>query len=391
MRRRDKHGDRPPSILYLLTTSKSLVLVRGQLDYLVRHGFEVSLATSFEDSADSSQVDDGVHVFHIPFRRNPSLWADLQSLWAALRLIRKVRPDIVNASTPKAGLIGNVAAFLLRVPTRVYVVRGIRFETMKGRGRSILRFIEMLTMRLSTVVLFNSNSLRTLAVDDGVLPASRGVVLNPGSGNGVNIHKYDNLPAKQAARHTLNLDTSELVLGFVGRLTRDKGIEDLAYIWSQLRMERENLRLLLVGDFEEGDPVRPTVKDALLHDPRVTNIPWMNDPLTAYRSMDLLVFPSYREGLPNVPLEAQMSRLPVVAYSATGTVDALEHSVGGLTVPVGDVLDLHRAVSQLLSDDEERHRLGDGGRQWVADHFAQEKIWPQLLSLYQECLAHQIR
>ena len=390
----------PTRVLYLLTDEISSVLVRGQLGYLVEQGFDVTVATRLAQpveheaaSADGTRDsgvnrdsgvdwDPGVAVEHIAFVREPSPVADLRALWATVGLIRRVRPTIVNASTPKAGLLGMLGAWGCRVPVRVYVVRGFRFETAVGWRRRLFRSLEWVAMRCANHVVFNSRSLLAVAERERLVAVGRGGVIGGGSGNGIDVARFadDVLPTRADARRELDLPDDALVVGFVGRFTRDKGIADLIGAFTSTLRGSDGVWLLLVGQFEDGDPVPPEVRRAIESDDRIVTVPWLADPGIAYRAMDVLAFPSYREGLPNVPLEAQLCGIPVVAYEATGTVDAL--GLGGVLVPVGGVGEMASTLAELLDEPERRTAMGTAGAAWVADRFDRAALWDGLVERY---------
>ena len=260
-------GPQRTSVLYLLTDEISSVLVRGQLGYLVEAGFDVTVATRLSDPAQpdpsGDKWDAGVTVEHLPFVREPSPVADLRALWATIRLIRRLRPTIVNASTPKAGLLGMLAAWLCRVPVRVYVVRGFRFETATGWRRRLFRSLEWVAIRCANHVMFNSRSLMAVGEREGLIEPGRGEVIGGGSGNGIDVARFadDVLPTRDEAREQFGLPADATVVGFVGRFTRDKGIADLIEVFTSTLRERPDVWLLLVGQFEDGDPVPPAVRD----------------------------------------------------------------------------------------------------------------------------------
>jgi glycosyltransferase involved in cell wall biosynthesis len=393
------NAERSTRVLYLLTDEISRVLVRGQLGHLVEHGFDVTVATRLSEPvgafsaasvpASSNGWDHGVAVEHLPFVREPSPIADLRVLGATIGLIRRVRPAIVNASTPKAGLLGMLAARVCRVPVRVYVVRGLRFETAAGWRRRLFRRSEWVAMRCANHVVFNSRSLLAVAERERLVPAGRAEVIGGGSGNGIDVARFgpDVLPARSDARRDLGLPPDARVVGFVGRFTRDKGIADLIDGFRSMLSERADVWLLLVGQFEQGDPVSADVRRVIESNDRIVIVPWLADPGVAYRAMDVLAFPSYREGLPNVPLEAQLCGVPVVAYAATGTVDAVGDGVGGVLVPVGAVEALAAALAELLDDPVRRQAIGDRGSEWVVERFDQRSLWNRLVDRYRSWLS----
>ncbi|TVR22118.1 MAG: glycosyltransferase family 1 protein [Ilumatobacter sp.] len=372
-----------PRILYLLTDELSRLLVRGQLGFLQGEGFEVTVASRWaapDQPADG--WDEGVDLRHLPFRREPAVLDDLRALRATVALIREVRPDIVNASTPKAGLIGMMAAWLCRVPVRVYVVRGLRVETARGLKRALLWSLERVALACASRVIFNSRSLLRTAERQRLIRPGRGEVLGAGSGNGIDVTRFDeNTVSTAEARIELGLAPDIPVIGFVGRLTNDKGVADLVHAFNMVLETGLDLQLLLVGGFEQGDPLSNDVRAEIESHPRICHVGWLADPTAAYRAMDLLAFPSYREGLPNVPIEAQLCGVPVVGYAATGTVDAVKHPQG--LVPVGHVAGLAGKIRCCL---EGKHPAADELRDWVIEKFDRTRVWNELASNYRQWL-----
>ncbi len=378
-----------PEILYLLTAEISKVLVRGQLDALDAAGFDVTIGVGLDSG--TSDVpgqgwDEAPEIHHVPFRRQPSPLADLRALRATIRLIREVEPDIVNASTPKAGLLGMAAARWCRVPVRVYHLRGLRFETTTGWRRRLLILLERGAAGLATNVIVNSESARQAAGAAGIGRRHPPVVIGVGSGNGIDVDRYalSNQVSRDATRAELGVPQNAVVLGFIGRLTRDKGIVDLLDVFEQLTNERRGLHLLLVGDVEPGDPVGPEAEQRIDDRDDVTHVPWVPDTSVLYPALDLLVFPSAREGLPNVPLQAQSASVPVVAYAATGTTDAVGDGVSGVLVESGDRSGLTDVVRSLVDDPERRTELGAAGPDWVRARYAQDAFWSELIATYRK-------
>jgi glycosyltransferase involved in cell wall biosynthesis len=368
------------AVLYLLTTDTSSVLVRGQLDHLAAAGWSVIVGVRRDRGA---AFDTSAQVVDVPFVREPSLLHDVIALAHVLRLIRTIRPDVVNASTPKAGLLGMLGAWLLRVPRRVYVVRGLRFETATGVRRSLYRNVERVAAWCATDVVFNSRSLRDVAVRNGIARRSHTAVLAGGSGNGVDPARFADLPSRADARTALGIRADATVVGFVGRFTRDKGLSDAVHAFRAIAASRPHLVLLLVGDLEQGDRPDDATISAITTDPRVVRTGWLLDLRVAYAAMDVLVFPSFREGLPNAPLEAQLCGVPVVGYAATGTVDAVLDGTSGVLVPTGRRDDLAGALARVVDDDVERHEMGAAGARWVREQFAPERVWDALVHTYE--------
>lgn len=378
-------GERP-RILYLITNQISSRFLRGQLGYLIAHGYDVTVATNLEGRDGSELFDEGVEVVAIPYEREPHPLADIRALIATIALIRRVRPSLVNASTPKAGLLGTFAAYLCRVPSRVYVVRGLRLETATGWQRRSYHLMERVAMGCATVVLFNSASLRAAAEQRGLLKAKEGRLLGAGSGNGINLERLAHRPLRDAARRELGLESSDHVVGYVGRLRRDKGLPDLVDAFTQLARQRPTLRLLLVGSIEKGDPLDAETTRKIECDARVIVHPWLDDIGPVFSAIDVLAFASYREGMPNAVLEAQACGLPVAGYAATGTIDAVPPDLRRFLVPPGDVDALASAIASLIDSPATAAAAGARAQRWVEQEFRQDAQWRRLEQLYEELL-----
>lgn len=369
-----------PQIVYLVTSSLSSRLMTGQHTFLADAGYRVAVGVGLiADAVGQAGFDAGVEVVDLGFRRPVAPVADLRSLLRTIRFLLRLRPDHVNVSTPKAAMIGMLAAWLTRVPHRVYVVRGLRYETMVGNGRRFFQTVERLVMKLADDVVFNSQSLLDVAVADGLIAEPRGRVLAGGSGNGIDVTRFDD--AFGGGRRID--DPMSPVLGFVGRLTADKGLGELVELFERIAQERPGARLLVVGGFEEDDPVDNESWRFIEHDPRVEHVGWSDDVATAYRSMDVLVFLSKREGLPNVPMEAQASGVPVVGFAATGTVDAVLEGRNGALAPIGDLDSIIERLNDLLDTPGRYEETSRASRAFVVERFARERVWDSLLEVYE--------
>jgi glycosyltransferase involved in cell wall biosynthesis len=371
-------------VLYLMTDEMSSKLVRGQLDYLSLQGFNVHAAAGCVRGTSPRGFDESASVARLPFVREPSLRHDLAALASTIGLIRRVRPDVVNASTPKASMIGLIAARLCGVPVRVWVIRGLRYETVKGWRGCLLRVLDRIAGRCATHVVANSNSVLSVAVRDGILRKGTGEVIRFGSGNGIDLSRFKPSEDRTPVRNEFGLSPDARVIGFVGRLTRDKGVEDLIEVFGAVSAAIPNSQLLIVGTFEVGDAPARSIQTRIDGDDCIIHVPWLDDPAMAYCAMDLLIFPSYREGLPNVPIESQACGVPVLAYASTGTTDALKQGVGGRLVPTGDRLGLAKEAGTLLADEKQLETLGANGRNWVAERFSQRLIWAEIADRYLE-------
>lgn len=367
-------------------------LLRGQAAFLERMGFDVQIICSPGDDLETARRREGFVAVGIPMSRNISPLLDLMALARLYRFFRKSRLEIVNAGTPKAGLLGMLAARAARVPVRVYTLRGLRLETTSGWKRPILNLAERLTASSAHRIVCASESLRRRYLELGLAPESKTAVLAAGSSNGVDCERFHPDMASSSKtsdlRRRLDIPAGALIIGFVGRLTRDKGIEDLLRVFeTRIAPYLGDCRLLIVGDFETGDPVMPDVSQELHRHPRIVMVGMVKDSAPYYGLMDVLAFPSYREGFPNAPLEAAASAVPVAAYAATGTVDAVVHATTGSLVPVGDRNALAEALITYLEDGELRRRHGAAGRLRAEAHFERTIVWHAWIDEYRRLLA----
>jgi lipopolysaccharide/colanic/teichoic acid biosynthesis glycosyltransferase/glycosyltransferase involved in cell wall biosynthesis len=334
---------------------------------------------------------DRVEVVPLQIEREINPAKDLASLWRLYRLMRKLRPTIVNAATPKAGFLGIAAAWLARVPKRVYSLWGLRLETANGLKRLILKATETLACRGAHVVLCVGDSLRQRAIELRLTTAERSCVVAHGSWNGADISRFgpsdENLQAAAILRSNLSLKGGAPVVGFVGRLTRDKGIPELIQAYQRLRRTMPELRLLLVGDFEDGDPVPEEVHETIVRDSQIIVTGFVRNPAPYFHLMNVLAFPSHREGFPNVPLEAAAAGVPVVAAAATGTVDAVLDGITGIVVPVGDERALTEGIRTTLEDRARSDQFACNAQVRAERDFSPETVWRGLVSLYQQMIA----
>ncbi len=364
-------------IVVAVTAPSSASFYAGQLAALVAAGAEVTFIASPSETVARQCADEGARFVPVEMERAPSPWRDARALAQLVATLRRLRPDLVNAGTPKAGLLGMLAAAAARVPVRIHTLHGLRYETSEGRLRRALFAAQRLSCAAATHVVCVGPSLRDRAVETGLIAPGRGIVIGDGSVNGVDVAALRCDPQVGAAlRARLGVATHVPVVGYLGRLARDKGIGDLARAWP--RVDVPGARLLVAGELDPTDPPDARDLDAL----RTSLIGHVDDTAAFLAAIDLLVLPTWREGFPTVPLEAAAAGRPVVATRATGCADAVVDGVTGTLVAVRDPDGLAAAIARYLADPALRTRHGEAGRARVVERFARDRVHQQVVALY---------
>lgn len=379
-----------PKILYIISSSMSLRLLRGQLQYLQKQGFEVSLIISPGEELTKPELCQHINIIPVSMERGISPLKDLQSLAELISIILQIKPDLCNSGTTKAGLLGGLASWLTRVPSRFFVLRGIRLETTTGMKRWLLWLSDKMACACATQIICVSNSVKETAEKLNLLSSEKAIVIGKGSSNGIDPSRFattsERKLAAQQLRKQFQLPEEASVIGFVGRFTRDKGIKELLESFLILSEKYPALYLLLVGDFDQTDPVPFKTQKTIQTHPRVIVPGFVDDVAAYYQLMDIVALPTYREGFPNVVLEAGAAKKPVVATKATGCVDAVVDGETGLLVDVGNVDSLTKALELYMNNRELREKHGAAGYQRVLNNFRQEIIWEGLNQEYSKDL-----
>lgn len=372
-----------------ITHPQTCLVLGPRLRALREAGFDVTLVCGPGELLERTAADAGVARAVIPMVREIAPWADLAALWRMILLLLRLRPQLVEFSTPKAGLLGMIAALLCGVPRRVYMLRGLKLETASGWKRRLLVAAERLACACATVVLANSDSLAKRALELGVLPRRKLRVLGGGSSNGVDLGRFS--PGASSVREQLKIEPDAPLIGFVGRLTRDKGvpelIEALEMVLAAQPASGPRARLLLVGWFDAAeDALDDSLRARIESHPRIHCTGMVADAAPYYRAMDVLVLPTWREGFPNVVLEAQATGVPVVTTLSTGSRDSVVPEVTGLLIPPGYPEAIAEAALKLLGDPARRQTMGNAARAWVRQHYLERHVLDMTVDFYRELL-----
>lgn len=384
------NGRRPRLCMVVTVPMSFATLLEGQPRYLSEF-YDVSLVCGEDggDFLDRVVAQEGIRPHTIPLTRQITPADDAKAFLALTRHLWRLRPDIVQTYTPKAGLVGMAAARAARVPTRVHGVVGMPLMEATGKRAAALQFSERATYANATHLTSNSTGLRAWMWEH--LTSRPVTVVGNGSINGVDIERFDDTWSaddKVALRAELGIEPDDVVFLFVGRIVRDKGIDELVHAFTGLAGDHPNAKLLLVGDYEpELDPVSPQADDAIHNHPQLVKTGFVRDVRPFLALSDVFVLPSYREGLPNSLIEAGSMGLPSIATDINGCNEVIAEGDNGVLVPAKDAVALEREMRRMLEDPEHRDALRAASRPSIVARFSQrDAFWPELRRTYERFL-----
>lgn len=355
-------------VMILTTESSALTFYKGYLRFLRERGWDVTVVANSTGALETWAATEGAVGHHIPYERNPAVVKDLQTLWATVRLLLRIRPDVVVSATPKGGLIGTLAAKFAGVPVRIYQLWGLRLETESGLKRKILETSERAAIRSATQTVANSFSLARAAEALGLAEANTIEVLGAGSSHGVDIERFSRSATGPVDEQTAAFlaEDSDLDIVFIGRLTPDKGISTLLQAVRTVRARGLDVRLLLIGSVEDQQ-----IADEVAQADHILRLDEVDDVRPYITSGDVLCLPTLREGFPNVVLEAAALEVPAVVTDATGAVDSVVDGETGWIFPVEDSQALADVLVDIIEHLEQIHERGARARARVETAFEQ--------------------
>lgn len=384
-----KYDQRARRLCFVVTNDVSTVFFRGYLAYLRARGWLVTVVAQDSGRLDLLAVAEGVEVLAVPMAREPSPARDIASLVRMFGVIRKVRPDILIYSTPKAALLASLAGWGLRVPVRIYSIWGLRYETAQGIRRRVLVALERLTVCCSTSVAAVSPSLAEELRARRIAP--RAIVVGAGSTAGVDIVRFavdapdiPTLDAKTAS--FLRAFEGQFVLSFVGRISPDKGVHTLLAALRLLADRGFLVPVVVVG--AEEDSAAVTALRAAAESTPIHFVGSVQDPRPYFAVSGALCLPSYREGFGQVVVEAASMAIPAIVSDATGVRDVVVPEVTGIRVPVRDASALADAIQRLASDEELRRALGQQARARTLKLYASRTVWDAYDDFFRSSLKH---
>ncbi len=377
-------------ILRACTVPQSIGFVVGMIPDLTQE-YEVGVLSSpGEEWAMLDKYGDAVKRLEVPMERHISPLRDLRSLWRLVRVFRRERPDMVHSMTPKAGLLCMLAAWITRVPVRVHMFTGLVFPTATGLKRRILMATDRLTCACATHVLPEGEGVKRDLLDNGITrkPIK---VLGYGNCRGIDLDRFDpTLPEIQAEAAKLRKPEVFTFIA-IGRLVGDKGINELVAAFSRLNRELPATRLILVGPQEkELDPLSPATLSEIESNPAIEAVGNQADVRPWLAAADCHVLASYREGFPNVVIEAGAMGLPQIVTDINGANEIIINGRNGVIVPPKNADAIHASMSRMATDPAFRSVLAANARPLIASRYEQSYVRRCLKEYYKEILNDRI-
>ncbi len=354
-----------------------------QLRYLAENGFDVTVVCS-NDSSLQEKLGESIRFYPIDIPRGISIGGSIYALKALTQFFKKEKFDLIQYSTPNAAFYSSIAAKKADCKVRNYHLMGLRYLGASGMGRTILKVLERIACHNSTSIECVSKSNMEMGINEGLFPREKVTVVWNGSTGGVDLSRFDFSKRQQwrkEIRKELGYSANDFVYGFVGRITKDKGINELIEAFSKLK---NNVKLLIIGSPEGVDTLNPKLwnwannsSNVIIHD-TVTDIE------RYFAAMDVLVLPSYREGFGNVIIEAEAMGIPVVVTAIPGPIDTMIQDKTGLCCNVMDVEDLYEKLKVMVEDDTLRSQMGNEAYKYVSTHFDSEVLCQKILDRKKE-------
>ncbi len=380
-----------PKLIRITTVPISLkLLLAGQMKFMKENGWDVLMVSA--DGREIPQVlkSEGCRHEIVPFTRKITPFHDLVCLWNLIQLFKREKPDIVHTHTPKAGLLGMIAAKLAGVKIRIHTLAGIPFMSAEGGMKSILERVEKLTYDFATEVWPNSQGLNSFVIENKLCPREKLHIIGKGSSNGVNFSIFNRDVLKEnhlvAATMRIMPGDEDFIILSVGRLVKDKGIEELVEAFINSKIAGMS-KLVLLGSFEQDlNPLSMETIQMIRDNPRIVQIDW-TDHVAHYMALaDVLVHPSHREGFPNVLLEAAAMQLPVICSDIIGNTDIIIQQKTGLIFPVKDVTVLKEALEFAFVKRDKMGQLAENLYMEALENYSRGAIHQEILETYNERL-----
>lgn len=377
-------------ILRITTVPMSLAsLLKGQLKYVSEH-FEVIGISSPEDGfLEDIGKRENVKVIPVEMTRKITPVKDLVAVYKLFKIIKKEKPFIVHSHTPKAGTLSMLAAFLAKTPHRLHTIAGLPLVEATGFKRFVLNAVEKLTYSCATKIYPNSYGLVDIILKNKFTTKDKLKVLANGSSNGIDTTHFDpslydqNFKNELKASPKLNIKNDDYVFIYVGRLVKDKGVNELVKAFNLIENPENSIKLLLVGWYEDDlDPLSLETEASIKSNKNIITTGWVADVRPYFSIANALIFPSYREGFPNVVLQAAAMGLISIVTDINGCNEIVENGNNGFVIPTKNYKAIYEKMVFLLNNRENIKDMGKKSRQIVVERYEQKIVWSAILDEY---------
>ena len=362
-------------------------LIEGQMKFMASHNFEVVGISSPGDLLEKVGKKEGVKVKGINMSRKITPIQDLKAVIKLYQFLKKEKPFIVHTHTPKAGVVGMLASYLAKVPNRLHTVAGLPLLESTGLKRKVLNAVEKITYNCATNVYPNSYGLKNIILDNRFTNIEKLKVIGNGSSNGIDTSYFDpklfSIKDKEDLKTNLGIKNTDFVFIFVGRLVSDKGMNELVAAFDKLSTENKKVKLLLVGSFEdELDPLQEKTTNTIINNKQIISVGYQNDVRPYFSVSNCLVFPSYREGFPNVVMQSGAMGSPSIVSNINGCNEIIENNINGLVIKVKSINAIYDAMKKIISDKTLFNKLRLNSRKIIKMKYEREVYWNLLLREY---------
>lgn len=375
-------------LIRITTVSMALTtLLKGQLRFMDQY-LDVLAVSSGGGTFDDVAKNEGVKTKALTMSRTITPFKDLKSLYQLYKLFKKEKPFIVHTHTPKAGTLGMIAAKLAGVPHRMHTIAGLPLLIASGPKRVLLNIVEKITYACATKIYPNSFAMKDIIIQHGFTKESKLKVIEKGSTNGVDTDHFEpklfDEASKTKLKGELGINKDDTVFVFIGRIVKDKGMNELMHTFAKINVDYPNTKLLLVGPFEDHlNPLLPETYDLIKNHNSITHVGYQKDVRPYFAISDVLAFPSYREGFPNVVMQAGAMGLASIVTDINGCNEIIENGKNGLIIQPKNEDALLDAMEFMINHPEERISMANSSRSKIENNYQQKIVWNALLKEYQ--------
>lgn len=371
-----------PKFYITTTIGLSFIFFKGQ-PRLWKNKFDVCAISAEKERLVPFAEEEGISYKYLPLEREISIWADIKCLMKYIWIFMKDKPYIVHGNTPKASLLSMVAAWIARRPVRIYMCHGLRYQGTQGKLRKLLMMMEKISCSCATHIISVSKGVADIMVADGLCKKEKMQVVGYGSAGGVDMDRYNPDVVESTVRKDLGIPEDAFVFAFVGRIVKDKGINELVNAFERISKDYDNVHLLLVGPVEEKqNPVDDATFESLRNNPHIHSVGMQQDVRPFLKASGAFVLPSYREGFGMVLIEAGSMGLPCITTNITGCNEIIVPGENGAIVEPQNADALYEEMVKWYSNRELVQSMARNARRMVEERYECHKVWGNYYNLY---------